>query len=395
MTAHAAFDSFRAGRPAPRLVAWGTYDTGKPRVRLLLDALRAEGVLVGELHSDPWSGISDKSVAGPGRLLRALVHLLLAYPLLIARLARRPSREVVLLLYPAFLDIFVVWPLARLRGQTIVFDSFISAHDTVVTDRRKLPSGGIVARLLWWVERAALRWADLLLVDTDQHGDFFAETFGIDRARIITVLVGAEDLFWAARQQPRRAEPVAAPSRYALFYGQFIPLHGMKTILAAVTATRDSAVHWLVVGSGQESGLVAAFIRDHAPANMTWREWVPYCELPALIRNAEICLGIFGESDKSSRVIPNKMFQVLAAGGAIVTGDSPAVQRLAARFPGAIRLVPPADPDALAAAVSQAFHAGPHTPVPASARYALSPEGGVSRLIHALSRREEAFACTP
>jgi len=49
-----------------RLVAWGSYDKGKPRVRLLLDALRRKGRLAGEIHIDIWQGIEDKAVAGKG-----------------------------------------------------------------------------------------------------------------------------------------------------------------------------------------------------------------------------------------------------------------------------------------------------------------------------------------
>lgn len=44
-----------------RVIAWGSYDLGKPRVRILLRGLRENGVEVLECHRDVWQGVEDKS----------------------------------------------------------------------------------------------------------------------------------------------------------------------------------------------------------------------------------------------------------------------------------------------------------------------------------------------
>jgi glycosyltransferase involved in cell wall biosynthesis len=61
-------------------------------------------------------------------------------------------------------------------------------------------------------------------------------------------------------------------------------------------------------------------------------------------------LGVFGGSDKAKRVIPNKAFQALACGVPLVTADTPAARELLTDGSDAL-LVPPADPEALAAAI--------------------------------------------
>jgi glycosyltransferase involved in cell wall biosynthesis len=63
-----------------------------------------------------------------------------------------------------------------------------------------------------------------------------------------------------------------------------------------------------------------------------------------------VCLGIFGDTKKAERVIPNKVFQILAAGRSLITRDSPAIRELLHPTRG-IRLIAPAQPQALAAAV--------------------------------------------
>ena len=71
-------ESPTTGPGVRRVVLWGTCDTGKPRVRILIEGLRANGVEVVEIRADPWRGIEDKSqVKGIGRW-SAEIYLLFA-----------------------------------------------------------------------------------------------------------------------------------------------------------------------------------------------------------------------------------------------------------------------------------------------------------------------------
>ncbi|MCW2392412.1 glycosyltransferase involved in cell wall biosynthesis [Sphingobium sp. B1D7B] len=368
----------------PRFVAWGSYDRGKPRVRLLLAALGKRQVLAAQINVDIWKGIEDKSVVGWLKLAKSALRLVLGYPIALWRLLRRPRDEHVLLLYPAIIDIFVVWPLARLRSQTIVFDAFIPLYDTLVNDRDKVRGNGLAARLLWNIEKAGLLLADFILVDTDQHGDYFSDKFCLRRDKFITVPVGAEPAFWTSRLRASSSKIPNLPKQYVLFYGQFIPLHGISTIFSAALLARDASIHWLIIGSGQEEAKARSFITKHALPNLTWLRWVDYAALPDIIRNATVSLGIFGISGKASRVIPNKMYQILAAGGAIITRQSPAVAALALNFPNAIHLVPPGDARALADIVLKTCAQRRGDPVPLAARNFLSPDRGIETLMKKL-----------
>jgi glycosyltransferase involved in cell wall biosynthesis len=373
-----------------RVTAWGGYDRGKPRVRLLLEALARRGALTATVNIDVWKGVEDKSVAGPLRLVAAMVRLIFAYPIAIVRLLRTPSDAAVLLPYPAIPDIFVVALPAKLRRQTIVFDAFIPVHDTIVRDRGLLPESSLRARIIWAVEWLALRLADIVLVDTDEHGAFLAREFGLSRERIITVLVGAEPQF-GAPVSPFEGPSLPSDRPIVLFYGQLIPLHGLTTILEACAMTKNDRLHWVVVGKGQMEPVLRAALEGTDQSNITWIPWVDYEKLPALIARSTLCLGIFGESDKAARVIPNKVFQALACGKPVVTRASPAVASLAERYPATIVTVPANDPVALVTAIRNGLcEASALRPLPVEVRAELGPDPGVERLLRCLSEENAA-----
>jgi glycosyltransferase involved in cell wall biosynthesis len=337
-----------------KAVLWGTFDLGKPRNRILLRGLRENGAEVLVCHRDVWRGVEDKSrLTGPRRLL-FLLRWLLAYPGLIVRYLRLPRHDVALVGYLGQLDVLVLWPFARLRGVPVVWDAFLSLYDTVVDDRALVPPRHPLARLLFAWEWLAGRAAARVVLDTRAHAESFARTFGLPAARMASVPVGAEPEAFPVAPPPRSEGPVRV-----LFYGQLIPLHGVETIVRAARGTKDSkddkdskdgGFEWVIIGQGQEEETVRRMLAEEPLERLRWIPWVPYEELAGQIRAADICLGIFGAGAKAGNVIPNKVFQVLSCGRPLITRDSPAIRELLDEGPG-VYLVPPADPEALLAAL--------------------------------------------
>jgi glycosyltransferase involved in cell wall biosynthesis len=333
-----------------RIVLWGTYDTGKPRTRVLRAALREAAVDVIEVHTAVWSGIEDKSqVTGVWPRLTLLLRWMLAYPWLIVRYLRAPAHDAVVVAYLGHLDILVLWPFARLRGKPIVWDAFLSLYDTVVQDRRLVAPGNPVAWLLRGWEWLACRAADRVVLDTEAHARLFRELYDLPAARTAAVFVGADCDMFAAAPPPASASDETT----ILFYGQFIPLHGIETIVRAAQASAERPWRWVLIGRGQEEDRIRGLIEAGPTARLEWIPWVPYEDLVSWIAGADICLGIFGDTGKASRVIPNKVFQILCAGRPLVTRDSPAIRELLTEPSPGVYLVRPADPQALIEAVER------------------------------------------
>lgn len=338
--------------PVHRIVLWGTCDTGKPRVRILLNGLRENGVEVLECRADPWRGIEDKSqLKGVRSWARVAFGVLVAYPVLIWRYLRMPRHDWVLLGYPSMPDIFVIRLFAWLRGAKVAMDWFLSAYDTIVLDRAMIGRKSPLAWLILAVEWLGIRLADAVFMDTRANASRMEKLFGLDREHCGHVWVGVENAAFApcdAQSPPDSKRPMRI-----LFYGQFIPLHGTSVIVEAARLLKGTPVEWLLIGRGQEAPRVQAMLAADPLSSVRWLDWVEYADLRRYIENADACLGIFGTSDKAASVIPNKAFQILAAGKPLITRDSEAIRELVGPNKPDIALVDAGDAQSLAEAIKR------------------------------------------
>jgi glycosyltransferase involved in cell wall biosynthesis len=291
----------------------------------VISCLRGAGVDVVERHEPVWEGTRDAWRAGPAtamRLARAELRLL-----------RRPREryDAVIVGYPGHFDL----PTAKrtARGAPVLFNPLVSLADTLVSDRARFRPGSLAARALSLVDRRALRAADVVVADTEQHARFFTELADLERVEVC--FVGAEERVF----RPGSSEAFT----HALFVGKLIPLHGLETILEAARLAPE--LPFRVVGTGQLDGLL-----EQRPANVEWVPWVEYEQLAGELHAAGAALGVFGGSEKAARVIPNKVFQALACATALVTADTPAARELLVDGESAL-LVPPGDAQALAEAL--------------------------------------------
>jgi len=344
-----------------RMVMWGTFDIGKPRVRILERGLHENGVEVITCHCEVWKGVEDKSqIKGLVQKVAMTFRWLLAYPSLVYRYLRLPKHDAVIVSYLGHLDVLVLWPFAKLRGVPIVWDAFLSLYNTIIEDRCLLSARNPLAKLIWAWEWLACRAADRVVLDTRAHAHYFAQNFNVPESKMAAVFVGAEPDAFPCLDEPC----VTDQAPIVLFYGQFIPLHGIDTIIHAARMARHETIDWVIIGSGQEEERIRALLDADPLPRVKWIPWVKYSELSDWLSRAMVCLGIFGDSDKAARVIPNKVFQILMSGKPLITRESSAIRELIEPGHLGVLLVPPANPPALVEAVRSVIqwptHGGLH-----------------------------------
>ncbi|MDD9949032.1 MAG: glycosyltransferase family 4 protein [candidate division Zixibacteria bacterium] len=358
--------------PRGRVCFFGTYERDYPRNRTLAEGLKRAGWQVLECHVPLWEKERDKTgrYLGPFSLVLRAVELKLAYLQLFLKYVFTVGRyEVMLVGYIGHLDMPLAWLLTRFPRRPLVFSPLISLYDTLVDDRRSIAEGTLLSRFLRWLDRQTCAKADLVLLDTEAHIDYFVQAFNLPRKRFARVFVGAvepdgpeggsggdangdtpaEDT--PAEDSPAVGAPFGDGPFRVMFVGKFIPLHGLPFMLEAANRLKDVPdIEFHFVGSGQMTDEIHETARRLNLENVRFTDWIPYEQLHRFLQGWGVCLGIFGTSGKAVRVIPGKVFVALSAGKAVITADSPAIRELLADGESAV-LCRRGDPEALAGAI--------------------------------------------
>ena len=333
-----------------RVCLYGTYDPAYVRNVVLHNALQGQGIEVLTCRTDCWPSHEMRLHAvqrGRGRV-RHIWQWLRAQGRLVRQHARLVPYDALLVCYPGHLDMFLARLLAWGRRRPLIFDAFLSLYETVVEDRRLVSPHALFARFLWAIDWLALHLADHILIDTQTDAEYLAHTFGIPLERITAVWVGADDKVY----QPQVPSPLPKDGLRVIYFGQFIPLHGVETILQAAALLKGRPIHFELIGSGQTYAAMRALAEELGLNNITWGpRWLEPAALAERIAQADVCLGIFGASEKARRVIPTKAFIALAMEKALVTMDSPAAREVFAHREDAY-LCEQASPQSLAEALT-------------------------------------------
>jgi glycosyltransferase involved in cell wall biosynthesis len=369
-----------------RAVAYfGTYDPEYPRSAVAIAGLRELGIIVYELRAPlpSLTAAQMATAAGAAQLAAALAG---AHLRLVAQLRGRRPVDALIVGYPGH---FMV-PLGRLAAcllrTRLVFDPLVSLWDTFAGDRGLLSQTGCKARAVHAVDQSAFRLPDLVLADTRAHGEYYRVTFAVPPRRLAVMPVGALPEP-AADGRARRLAPDEALTVFQ--YGKWSPLHGAETVLAAAAALRGEPFRFVLAGEGQMSAALRSRIAAAGLTNVAWRGTLTPAALRAETLAADVCLGVFGRSEKAARVVPNKVYDALSCGRPVVTADTPGARELLSDGRSAL-LVPAADADALAAALRRLRDEQLRASLGAGAlalyRRSLTPRAVAAALLTALER---------
>ena len=281
-----------------KILVTGKYDPTYNRTLILLSGLKKNGVTLIEL---PLSGLSAKDKVA----------------------VKKAATDCDLVYLPPFTHADVR-RIKKWTNKPVVFDPLISKYLTKVFDYKLVWKYSPRALKNFYKDKFPFQASDLLISDTFAHAEFYSNTFGISRSKIEVVEIGADtDAF---------SPQVSANKETGLFrvgfYGGFIPLQGVRTILEAAEILKGRPVMFEMVGDGFEYIKSKAFVQQNKLKNITFHGRAAYKDLPAIINSFDICLGIFGHTPKAELVIPNKVFHYCSCGKYTITRDSRAIREV-------------------------------------------------------------------
>ena len=332
-----------------RICYLGAYDREHVRNSVIIGGLRRAGVEVIEIHEPIWRDTAERVSSASRGLLqpRLWYRLARAHATLAWRYIKTPQHDLVIVGYPGHPELPLARLLTWLRRKPLLWDALTSLYETVIEDRGLLSPASPSARLLLQAEKLLYRLPDRILIDTHTQALLIQSRYGIGPKRLRRVWVGAPDDLPCTDQRA----PTGGDFR-VVYFGKFIPLHGLEQVLRAAYLLRDQLdIRFELMGSGQTYPEMRQMAQELGLDNVRFMpEWLPLNVLAQRVAGAGACLGIFGVAAKTQRVIPTKAYLALALGIPLITNDSPGIRELLVPDIHAL-LCRPNDPESLAAAI--------------------------------------------
>lgn len=227
-------------------------------------------------------------------------------------------------------DIYILLPFSKnqffkhfLKRDRIINDFFISNYDTYVYDRKKITNKNPRAWWKYFQDWFNFRFSKYILSDTNEHFKYWEKLFGKYHGKHFVFPVLADKNIYYPLVNEVKNKKIRI-----LFYGSFIPLHGIDVILEAFSLMEKNGVEFeaKIIGKGQMySKMKNLFEKLELKQVVMNGEMINEKELAQEIREHDIILGVFGNSVKAKSVVPNKVYQALASKKTIVTMKSKAI----------------------------------------------------------------------
>ncbi len=309
-----------ASRPASSFAFFGGYDPAYPRSAVIGRGLRENGAAVRECAVSPrrrfwlrYPSLVWKFFRGGDAAARAE--------------ERGAARRYIFVPEFCAKDVPLAKLLGLLSGRKVIFDPLAARYETKILDWGWRSRSTLSA---WWnfrIDAVAFKLADIVLADTSVHKDYYVRTYGLNPRRAAVLPLGFDDRLFCPERAPAPPAREANGDFEVLFFGSFLPLHGVEVVAEAARLVKKVAgIRFRLIGSGRTFPAVKAFVEAHGLANVEFLGRVPLSRLPAEIGRASVCLGVFGRTEKARRVVPHKLFQAAAMGRAVITARTPAVE---------------------------------------------------------------------
>lgn len=216
-----------------------------------------------------------------------------------------------------------------LRKRYIV-DFYISYYDSNVFDYSKYQEGSKDAKKLKKLDINVLKNAELAIFLNESERDFYLERLELNREEInstILPLYNPEKNTFSKLKFFKKERKIMK----ICWTGTYIPLHGLEKIIEAIAIFKDkygaNKIELVLWGDSDKKALPYMKIakklnleKDVIFMNQYWGDLDKWNEY--MSGNCDVSLGVFGDSNKSQTVLPNKVLDGIALKTPVLTQNS-------------------------------------------------------------------------
>lgn len=317
----------RQHNPKPlRVCYFGTYRANYERNRIMIDRLRLCGFEVIPCHATLWQGFEDRQRAASGSWKKPsfLVRVIKAYLKLLSEYRKVGDYDIMMIGYPGQPDIPLGRFLSKIRGKPLVWDVVMSIY-LIAKERHLDEQSPITIKLIHFLEKISMKMPDLFIVDTPTYSEWYQKEYHIQEEKIRLLPLGADDRIFRPLPNPRKND-----SRFlCLYYGTFIPNHGVMTIIEAANFLVDHPeIYFELIGVGPDRQKAEQMAFEYKLRNVSFIDWLDKDDLVKKIAECNVILGTFSNTPQALLTMQNKIHEGLAMAKPVINGDSPTMQIL-------------------------------------------------------------------
>lgn len=281
---------------------FGTYDPTYTRNRINLTGLVQQGVTIIECRTE------EKSKKKYWQLIKKHHAISKQYRVMVVGFAGHAIMP-------------LAWLLCKLYRKKLILDLFVSEYDSVILDRKAYSPRSWQAKKFWLMDWLACKLADILLLETNAHIDFFSKTFKISRAKFRRLIISADESIFKPSPQP-----LAAHDEFTVhFHGSYAPVQGVPYIIDAAAELKGEKIHFNIIGKLGNYKADIERSQSLGLTNITFIDVLSYEQLARQMQVADVCLGMFGNVPKTQFTSAFKIIEAMAIKKPVITAETPAM----------------------------------------------------------------------
>ena len=304
---------------------FGTYDKTFTSNLIVKKGLIINGVKVTEVNAHtPISKMNSKEDVTTLQLLLRIMKKWHIVTEVIRHWSNLRGCDWIYVGYPGHFDVLFAYMIKILLKKKLVFNPLVVFYTGFVHDQGILSEKSLIAMLLKFGERLIYGMCDAVIADTALQAQHLHQLFSIPLDKIKVVAIGADDDVY--KNMPK---PSTLHSFNIVYYGLYAPLHGVEHIIrAAKKCERINPIRFLMIGKGNTYIKARKLATSLKSRNITFYPDMTEANAFNTLSLADIFLGFLQKHPSVDRIIPNKVYQGLAMGKAVISGDTPVMREV-------------------------------------------------------------------
>ncbi|HAF61829.1 MAG TPA: glycosyltransferase WbuB [Anaerolineaceae bacterium] len=253
---------------------------------------------------------------------------------------------------PPIFQGFTAWLVARLKGVPFAFEvRDLWPAFAIAVGVLKNP---LIIRLSKWLEKFLYRHADLVIVNSPGYIEYVSQ-HGANKIALVPNGVDTA-MFPIGQNGEVFREQHHLDGKFLIFY---TGAHGISNDLqvlieAAELCQENEQIHFVLLGDGKEKPALMQMAAEKKLENISFLPPVEKKEMGLALSAADCCIAILKPIEMYKTTYPNKVFDYMAAGKAIILAIDGVIRQVVDEAQCGI-FVPPGNATAMADAIQQLY----------------------------------------